>query len=274
MDEQPDREHLRPDGASDESIAAAGKMSEALESVERARGHLHSFHQLIGKADFELDEVLELLRACGATDLEEQVRTDLIGRNVVPGRWTFQLIEEFDETYWEVFRAHERAVRDELAGGRRHVYESELKERRRTHGRPGHEARPTGHIGDLMAHDKRDMGDDDAMGIPDSAAAQITLNETTFREVNEGIEEGRREREGLVPFVCECGEMGCNAVVRLTLREYERVRAGSRSFLVAPGHGAEFDQPIYEGERYGVVAKPDGPLGELADRTDPRRDPA
>jgi len=52
------------------------------------------------------------------------------------------------------------------------------------------------------------------------------------------------------------------------------VRAGSRSFLVAPGHAAEFDQPIYEGERYGVVAKPDGPLGDLADRTDPRRDPA
>ena len=51
-------------------------------------------------------------------------------------------VEEFDDTYWEVFRAHERAVRDELTGGRRHVYEAEMKERRRTHGRPGHEARP------------------------------------------------------------------------------------------------------------------------------------
>ena len=40
---------------------------------------------------------------------------------------------------------------------------------------------------------------------------QVALNETTFREVNEGIEAGRREREGLVPFVCECGEVGCNA---------------------------------------------------------------
>ena len=142
MGEQPDSDHLRPAGASDEAIAAAGKMSEALETIERARGHLYSFHQLGGEADCKLDDELELLRACGAGGLEERVRTDLVGRNVGLGRWTFQLLEEFDDTYWEVFRAHERAVRDELAGGRRHVYESEMKERRRTHGRPGHESRP------------------------------------------------------------------------------------------------------------------------------------
>ena len=104
--------------------------------------------------------------------------------------------------------------------------------------------------------------------------AQIALNESTFRQVNEGIEEGRREREGLVPFLCECGEVGCNAIVELTLREYERVRADSRSFLVLPGHGAAFDEPACEGERYGVVRKPDGPLGDLADRTNPRRESA
>ncbi len=142
MSEEPDPQHLRPEGVSDEAVAAAGKMSEALESLERARGHLYSFHQLIGKADLELDEVLELLRACGEEELAERVRTDLLGRNVVPGRWTFQLVEEFDATYWEVFRTHERIVREALVAGRRHVYESEMKERRRTHGRPGHESRP------------------------------------------------------------------------------------------------------------------------------------
>lgn len=124
-----------------------------------------------------------------------------------------------------------------------------------------------------MAPAKPDMGDDDTMRAPDSAAAQIALNETTFREVNEGIEQGRRERDGLVPFVCECGVLGCTSVVRLTLQEYESVRAGSRCFLVAPGHGAEFDELRRDGDRYRVVAKPDGPLGELADRTDPRQDP-
>ena len=36
----------------------------------------------------------------------------------------------------------ERYARDTLAGGRRHIYEAEMKERRRTHGMPGHEATP------------------------------------------------------------------------------------------------------------------------------------
>ena len=142
MSERPDPGHVRPEGVSDEAVAAAGKMSEALESLERARGHLYSFHQLIGKADLELDEVLELLRTCGEQELAERIRTDLLGRNVVPGHWTFQLVEAFDATYWAVFREHERAVREALVAGRRHVYESEMKERRRTHGRPGHESRP------------------------------------------------------------------------------------------------------------------------------------
>jgi hypothetical protein len=99
---------------------------------------------------------------------------------------------------------------------------------------------------------------------------QIALNESTFREVNEGIEQGRRDRRGLAPFVCECGEIGCNAIVEMTLSEYERVRAGSRCFLVVPGHGAVFDEVHRDGGRYAVVRKPDGPLGDLADRTDPR----
>src|SRR6478752_6580481 len=35
---------------------AVGKASEALEYVERARGHLYSLHQLIGRADLLFEE--------------------------------------------------------------------------------------------------------------------------------------------------------------------------------------------------------------------------
>jgi hypothetical protein len=52
-------------------------------------------------------------------------------------------MEDFDDGYWSTFRDLERAVRDELVDGRRHVYEAELKEQRRSHGQPGHEARPS-----------------------------------------------------------------------------------------------------------------------------------
>jgi hypothetical protein len=127
---------------SDDAVAAAGKMSEALETLERARGHLYSFHQLIGECDLKLDEALELLRAAGSEALADEVERDLVGRNVLAGRWTFQVIEEFDDDYWTVFRDHERAVREALVGGRRHVFEAEMKERRRTHGHRAHTARP------------------------------------------------------------------------------------------------------------------------------------
>ena len=140
-DDGPDEEHRRPPGLDDRTVEALGKISEALETVERARGHLYTFHQLTGKADFELDEAVSLLREAGHDPLADRIERELIGRNVIPGHWTFQMVEEYDDGYYAEFRTVERAARDELSGGRRHLYEAELKERRRTHGRRGHEAR-------------------------------------------------------------------------------------------------------------------------------------
>jgi hypothetical protein len=141
-DRSVDAGHARPDTASDELVQAAGGLSEALEFVERARGHLYAFHQLMGRADLLLDDVVDGLRGTGHEKLAERVRTELMGRNVLEGRWTFQVVEEFDDGYYAVFRDVERAVRDETMDGRRHVLEAEMKQRRRTHGRPGHEATP------------------------------------------------------------------------------------------------------------------------------------
>ncbi|MGZ6780411.1 MAG: hypothetical protein ACXVGO_15625 [Mycobacterium sp.] len=132
----------RPDGVSDETVEAVGLVSEALEYVERARGHLYSFHQLIGHADLVLGEACDKLRAAGHDAIADRLEQDMVGRNVLEGRWTFQIVEEFDDDYWSRFRDHERRVRDELQQGRRHVFEAEMKEKRRTKGRPGHEARP------------------------------------------------------------------------------------------------------------------------------------
>ncbi len=50
-------------------------------------------------------------------------------------------MEEFDDGYWSAFREHDRRVREELVDGRRHLFEAEMKEDRRSPGRPAHEAR-------------------------------------------------------------------------------------------------------------------------------------
>ena len=62
---EPDAEHQPPPNADDFVIEAVGKLTEALETTERARGHLYSFHQLTGKADFEVGDAVELLRRRG-----------------------------------------------------------------------------------------------------------------------------------------------------------------------------------------------------------------
>jgi hypothetical protein len=46
-DRSPDH-YRRPPGATDDAVLGAGKMPEALETLERARGHLYAFHQLLG----------------------------------------------------------------------------------------------------------------------------------------------------------------------------------------------------------------------------------
>jgi hypothetical protein len=135
-------DHRRPQGADDATVEAVGTVSEALEWVERARGRLYDLHQMIGHADLLLDEAAEALEGAGHAEHAARLREELIGRNVLDGRWTFQILEEFDRLYYETFRAVERGVREDLMAGRRHVFEAELKERRRTHGRRGHEQRP------------------------------------------------------------------------------------------------------------------------------------
>ena len=96
----------------------------------------------MGHLDLKMGEAVEQLRRCGHEQVADLVDREVVGRNVLEGRWTFQVVEEFDDLYYEPIRAAERQVRDELVGGRRHVFEAEMKEARRSQGRAGHERRP------------------------------------------------------------------------------------------------------------------------------------
>lgn len=127
---------------SDATMEAVGRLTEALETIERARGHLYSFHQLTGEADFKLGDAADQLRAAGHDDLAEELDREIVGRNVIPDRWTFQIVEAYDDGYWSAVRDAERRVRELLTGGERHLHEARLKDERRTHGHPKHTAGP------------------------------------------------------------------------------------------------------------------------------------
>ena len=148
--------HRRPADVSDDTVEAVGKASEASEYLIRARGALYEFHQLMGHIDLLLGVAADALGAAGHPGEADGLRTEVIGRNALDGRWSFQIVEEFDALYFDPVLTHLRDLEAGLMDGQRHVFESEMKERRRTVGRPGHEARPPAGWSDVV-----DVGGDD-----------------------------------------------------------------------------------------------------------------
>jgi hypothetical protein len=134
-------DRTRPD-LDDTTVEGLGKLSEALEAAEHARGLLYGFHRLTGTADLTLQEAVRLLRDAGHTELADDLDRDLVGRNVIADRWTFQIVEDYDANYWSTFRAFDERARTELADGNRHVHEARMKQRERTPGHLRHEAGP------------------------------------------------------------------------------------------------------------------------------------
>jgi hypothetical protein len=132
----------RPAGASDALVEATGTVTEALEWVERARGRLYDLHQMMGHADRLFGEAATALAEAGAVEEAELLEVEVVGRNVLEGRWTFQVVEEFDAGYYRAAKDAELRVRSALMDGQPHVHEAEMKERRRTIGHPAHTARP------------------------------------------------------------------------------------------------------------------------------------
>lgn len=118
----------------DEEVEADGKVSAAFEVIENARGALYGFHRMSGEADLLLQEAVADLRGCGHTELADEIDEVLIGRDVVPGHWTFQLVEAYDAHYYRVFQAVAEKVRRELAGGAPHLFEAEMKVSEQTDG--------------------------------------------------------------------------------------------------------------------------------------------
>jgi hypothetical protein len=142
MPQPPDRDHRVPDGVDGATVDAVAKLTQALETTERARGLLYAFHQLTGDSDREVEEAMHMLRDAGHTRWADRLEAELFGRNVLEGRWTFQILEEYDAGYWSLFRELEEQVRADLTGGRRHLRQAGMKEDHRTDGLAGHSSRP------------------------------------------------------------------------------------------------------------------------------------
>jgi hypothetical protein len=92
--------------------------------------------------------------------------------------------------------------------------------------------------------------------------------------VNERIQELAKTfglDEQRLDLVCECGDASCTEQIRMTLSEYEAVRADPTHFAVYPGHEtSDVEEVVATNEGYDVVRKFEGDPAALAEQTDPR----
>ncbi len=108
----------------------------------------------------------------------------------------------------------------------------------------------------------------------DGLMERIARNNATFREANEriGAAAGAYGVDTPVPFICECADSGCSDVIRLTLEQYEEVRADSRHILSVPGHeSAAQSAAVVIAERDGyVIVEQVGRAGDIVEALDER----
>jgi hypothetical protein len=114
--------------------------------------------------------------------------------------------------------------------------------------------------------------------VPVSARDErLAGNEALFREVNERVAEVASHfvevetHTEQVDFTCECGRADCAEPIRMTLVEYEAIRAESTHFGVVPEHEQpEIESVIRRFPTYFVVEKREQDAEEVARETDPR----
>lgn len=96
--------------------------------------------------------------------------------------------------------------------------------------------------------------------------------EALFRETNEAIERGlwRGDQRDEVRFRCECSQLECHTIIRLTLPEYEYVRDHPRRFVIAAGHETPEAEVVVERHDEYLVVEKVGVSGAEAARLDPR----
>ena len=108
--------------------------------------------------------------------------------------------------------------------------------------------------------------------MDDETMRRIGGNEASFRAVNESLRAGRTlaAADRVFAFRCECGVLGCNQLVELTLPEYEAVRAVPTHFFLVDGHEIpETEHIVSRHERFSVVDT-DGAGAQVARDSDPR----
>ncbi|AHG00161.1 hypothetical protein HALLA_16495 [Halostagnicola larsenii XH-48] len=116
---------------SEAELDALHNLQLGIEHVYRAYGTLLTFHHQLGHAMDRMADAEVRLRDAGHDPWADELRDQHLPAGAVSDQWTFELVEEFSETFLEELDRFEGEVRDELADGLDHVSERRQKRRLR-----------------------------------------------------------------------------------------------------------------------------------------------
>jgi hypothetical protein len=102
---------------------------------------------------------------------------------------------------------------------------------------------------------------------------RVAFNDNLFRQANQAVEQRAAEIGAdfdLLPLICECAEESCTTVIRVSRKDYARVRSDSRRFLKAPGHeiAAQGWAKVVEQHADYIIVEKIGRAGEIAEMVD------
>jgi uncharacterized protein (DUF1499 family) len=103
--------------------------------------------------------------------------------------------------------------------------------------------------------------------MDDLQKARLAQNEAYFREVNNTINEtaeshGSDSHE--YAFLCECSDVSCVERIKLTLREYQYIRAEPTRFAVKRNHVIQEIEHVVETVPDHMVIEKHGEAGRIA----------
>jgi hypothetical protein len=94
-----------------------------IEGVNRAYGHLLAFHHAIGRSMDHFAAAEPHLRDAGHEEYADTIRDRHLPAGVVDDRWSYELVEAFEQGFLAEVTAFDEAIRADLAGGQSHVTE-------------------------------------------------------------------------------------------------------------------------------------------------------
>jgi hypothetical protein len=104
--------------------AALHRLTLGTEWLHRAHGHLLAFHHSTGHAMDHVAAAEAHLREAGHDEFANAIRDEYLHSGVIDDdRWSYDVVEDFQDGVYTDLQRFESIVRDELADGQRHVSE-------------------------------------------------------------------------------------------------------------------------------------------------------